>query len=56
LQEFNVQTGVYPAEFGREATQINVLTRSGTNQYHGALFELFRNDKLDATSKGSLTF
>ena len=49
LQEFKVQTGVYPAEFGREATQINVLTRSGTNQYHGALFEFFRNDKLDAT-------
>src|SRR5258705_6918151 len=49
LQEFKVQTGVYPAEFGREITQINVLTKSGTNQYHGALFEFFRNDKLDAT-------
>jgi hypothetical protein len=47
LQEFKVQTGVYPAEFGHEATQINVLTKSGTNQYHGALFEFLRNDKLD---------
>src|SRR3989441_1607908 len=48
LQEFKVQTGVYPAEFGHEATQINVLTKSGGNQYHGALFEFLRNDTLDA--------
>ncbi len=50
LQEFKVQTGVYPAEFGREATQINVSTRAGGNQYHGALFEFLRNDKLDAAN------
>jgi hypothetical protein len=48
LQEFKVQTGVYPAQFGHEATQINVLTKSGGNAYHGALFEFLRNDVLDA--------
>src|SRR5713226_1180436 len=48
LQEFKVQTGIYPAEFGREASQINVATKPGTNDYHGALFEFFRHSKLDA--------
>jgi hypothetical protein len=48
IQEFKVQTGIYPAEFGHQSTQINVLTKSGGNAYHGALFEFIRNDKLDA--------
>ena len=48
IQEFKVQTGVYPAEYGHQSTQVNVLTKSGGNVYHGALFEFLRNDAADA--------
>jgi hypothetical protein len=48
IQEFKVQIGVYPAEFGHQSTQVNVLTKSGGNGYHGSLFEFLRNDVLDA--------
>src|SRR5438094_7854271 len=48
IQEFKVQIGVYPAEFGHQSTQINVLTKSGGNAYHGSFFEFLRNDALDA--------
>ena len=48
LQEFKVQTGIFPAEFGRATSQINVSTKSGTNGLHGAVFEFLRNDVLDA--------
>lgn len=50
LQEFKVQSGIYPAEFGRAASQINVSTKSGGNGYHGTVFEFLRNEKLDATN------
>src|SRR4029077_6916431 len=49
IQEFKVQTSDFSAEFGRSgAAVLNATIKSGTNQFHGALGECFRNDKLDA--------
>ena len=43
-----MQIGIFPAEFGRATSQINVSTKSGTNNLHGSVFEFLRNDMLDA--------
>jgi hypothetical protein len=49
MQEFRVQTSTYSPEYGRTpGAQISIVTRSGTNQLHGSLFDFFRNDALDA--------
>jgi len=49
MQEFKIQTSTFAPEFGRTpGAQIQILTRSGTNDFHGTLFEYFRNDALDA--------
>jgi hypothetical protein len=50
IQEFRVETNVAPAEFGRAGGGIiNTGIKSGTNQWHGTLWEFFRNSALDAT-------
>ena len=49
LQEFRVQTSSYPAELGRmPGAQVQMVTRSGTNEFHGSVFDYFRNEALDA--------
>jgi Carboxypeptidase regulatory-like domain len=49
MQEFRIQTSSFAPEFGRTpGGQIAIVTRSGTNAFHGTLFEYFRNDVLDA--------
>jgi Carboxypeptidase regulatory-like domain/TonB dependent receptor len=49
MQEFRIQTSSFAPEFGRTpGGQISIVTRSGTNRFHGTLFEYFRNDALDA--------
>ncbi|HMG32938.1 MAG TPA: TonB-dependent receptor [Blastocatellia bacterium] len=49
MQEFRIQTSSFAPEFGRTpGGQISVVTRSGSNAFHGTLFEYFRNGVLDA--------
>ncbi len=49
LQEMKVETNLYSAQYGRTAGGvISFITKSGTNEYHGSLFEFLRNEKLDA--------
>jgi hypothetical protein len=51
LQEFRIQTSTYAPEFGRQpGGQISIVTRSGTNQFHGTVFDYLRNDSLDANN------
>jgi outer membrane receptor protein involved in Fe transport len=49
VEEFNVQRGYFSPKFGLPAV-INVVYKSGTNAFHGAVWEFFRNDILDAKS------
>ena len=48
LEEFKVESGIFGAEYGRAIAQINASTKSGTNAFHGTVFEFVRNSELDA--------
>lgn len=49
VREFRVEANAYGAEFGRNyGGQVNVITKSGTNRFHGSVYEFHRNDALDA--------
>lgn len=49
IQEFNVQTGNYSAQYGGNAgTSVNIQLKSGTNRFHGDLFDFLRNSAMDA--------
>src|SRR5579872_827193 len=48
IAEVGIERNAYSAEYGRNSGgQVNVISKSGTDQVHGTLFEFFRNDKLD---------
>jgi len=54
VREVSIQTSNYSAEYGRnDAASVNVVTKSGGEQFHGSLFEYLRNDVFDATNAAS---
>ncbi len=48
IGEFKVQVGNYSAEFASGGAVVNVITRSGANEFHGSAFEFLRNNAFDA--------
>jgi hypothetical protein len=51
IAEFKVQTGMYDAGYGRSTgANIDIVSRQGTNEFHGSLWEFFRNDALNANN------
>src|ERR1017187_5182709 len=55
LREFSIQESPYSSEYNRGGAFFNATVKSGTNRFHGGLFEFIRNDKLDARNFFALT-
>ncbi len=55
IQEFKVQSGTYSAEYGFSASQINIISKGGTNKLHGSIFEDNRNNAYDAKPFPTIT-
>ena len=54
IQEFKVQSATYSAEFGFSANQVNIVSKSGSNKFHGSTFEFLRNDFMNAIPHQSI--
>jgi hypothetical protein len=54
VMQFRVETSNFTAASGRQPLQVKLITKGGTNQYHGTLFEFLRNDVLDARNTFAL--
>jgi hypothetical protein len=48
IQEFKEQTSTYSAEYGFSSNQVNIISKSGTNAFHGTVFGFLRNEALDS--------
>src|SRR5207248_6944202 len=56
LQEFKVETSALPAQYGHHSSAaVNAVTKSGTNEFHGSLFEFVRNNSFNANNAATQT-